>query len=117
MTVEGLPLPPSANALYIQRGRRRVPTSEYQRWRRSAGLIVRAASGPDDIIPPRTPIRVVIAASASRRRDLDNIIKPSVDMLQKAGIIADDRMVDRIEALRTPGSRGTMTVTVERGAE
>lgn len=35
-----------------------------------------------------------------RRRDLDNVAKPALDLLQAAGVLEDDRQVVRLEMVR-----------------
>lgn len=48
-----------------------------------------------------------------RRRDLDNLVKPVLDVLKQHGAIADDRWVDRIEVRRAqPCEGGLLIVTV-----
>ena len=111
MTTEPLPLPPSANAMYhmaTARGRR-IPTDIYTRWRYAAAILCRVSL---DAMAPRTPLAVTILVAASRRRDVDNIIKPVLDMLQHAGIIPDDRWVDEIIATRISPADDTMTIQV-----
>ena len=108
--MSGLPLPPSANALYVQRTGRRILSLPYKAWRGGAAIVARASMKP---LPKKMPLSVLIEASASRRRDIDNLVKPTLDMLQVAGVIRDDRMVDDCRVVRTPGSTGDMAITVE----
>ena len=51
-------------------------------------------------MPEKTPLSVEILASINRKRDIDNLIKPILDSLQKSLVIADDRWVDFVSARR-----------------
>ena len=95
-----LPAPPSANALFVVRDGRRVKTEAYRQWRRDAGMLLAVSGMPQH--PPKTPLRVTIGAAVNRTRDVDNLIKPTIDALQAAGIIPDDRWVDEVLARRIP---------------
>ncbi len=87
-------LPPSANVLFATIGRRRVKTSLYKAW---------LAAGIQDLrIIQRAPLvkgRIQVTIVAERRltfRDLDNIAKPTLDLLVKAEVIEDDYLVERL---------------------
>ena len=111
-----LPAPPSANALFVVRDGKRVKTGQYRKWLFDAAVIYRGSSGWWGRIPEETPLYVLILAAIDRRRDLDNIIKPLLDSLQKAGVIPDDRWVDEIRAERVPAGdvpAGWCRVSVE----
>ena len=120
MIIAILPVPPSANSLYIAKDRHRYISPVYKRWLREARVLMRCL----DTFPAKTPLRVDIDVVLSRRRDLDNIIKPILDSMQPskawAGVIPDDRYVDVIEARRVPAgeiSEGWCRVCVYTGEE
>lgn len=49
----------------------------------------------------------------SRRRDLDNVLKSTLDLLVRHGVIADDRFVDEIRIVRlVPEGDGRLELTV-----
>ena len=107
-----IPAPPSANAMYrILRNGKRVKTSRYLKWRNSAGYIMRASLPSQS---RKTPLEVTIRAAVSRRRDIDNVCKPTLDALQCCGVIPDDRWVDKLTVERAPGGGETIEVSVER---
>ena len=103
-----LPAPPSANAMYIIVNGKRVKSKRYVYWRSSVGYLLRARFRQ---MPHKTPLRVELRAAVSRRRDIDNLIKPTLDALQACGVIKDDRWVDSIimnRAIVVAGGQGTL---------
>lgn len=112
-----LPAPPSSNRAtrsIIARGRPvRVATGEAKRWRTRAVAALADAGGVADSggeVADRSPVWIRIAASVSRRRDVDNVVKPCLDAMVRAGVIPDDRWADRIEALRADGPPGLVSI-------
>jgi crossover junction endodeoxyribonuclease RusA len=90
-----LPLPPSANHLWrISRGRVH-PSAEYARWVEEAGWVLKAQKpqGLPGLV--RVKLRAAIPETA---RDLDNILKPTLDLLERHEIITNDRAVVGLEA-------------------
>ncbi|WP_244573352.1 RusA family crossover junction endodeoxyribonuclease [Methylorubrum populi] len=82
------PLPPSTNSLFANVvGRGRIKTPAYRRWRNNAVLAICTArpvpgrmAGPCDVAIYLPPFR----------GDIDNRVKPCLDVAVAAGIIADD---------------------------
>ncbi len=82
------PLPPTANSLFANVvGRGRVKTARYRRWRNNAVLMI-CSTKPT---PGRMagPCNVAIYLPPFRG-DIDNRVKPCLDVAVAAGIIADD---------------------------
>ena len=101
-------LPPSANRLWrFVPGRRPMKSLEYRGWLSRTGLYVRTLVKEKHDLPPKKPWGLfVIAEGLTRRRDLDNIIKPICDMLSYSGIVPDDRWLDfiNVRAMRRSGN-------------
>ena len=93
-----LPIPPSANNLWKPLGKGLAKTSSYKSW--LALCSVKLLQIRPDRMPQATPLAVTIIVATSRRRDVDNVIKPSIDMLESCGVIPDDRWVDKVTAKR-----------------
>lgn len=96
--------PPSVNGLFrnarAANGKTiRVKTKEYTAWLEESMYRANSAKaacfsfGELAVCDYSVHIRVV---RLEKRRDLDNYVKPILDMLVKAGIIRDDRYVKRI---------------------
>ena len=121
-------LPPSANALFVEiavpgeaeepewqpdpesivrvppgrtpggRARRkRVKTKEYRAWINAEGWRVKVL----EPIPARTPAIAEIFVNMTRKRDVDNVVKPLLDLLKAMHRIPDDRWVDEVRVKRT----------------
>lgn len=98
-----LPLPPSVNAMFVERRRSRngksggrTITEEYRRWREAAGKLLMVARLPKIL----GRIDVDIELPANMRGDIDNRVKPLIDLLVAHGLIDDDRHVWRITVER-----------------
>lgn len=95
LTLE-LGAPPSANVLYVARGRGRCKSSVYQRWIRASRAAVVEARGVGLWSCGEGPYAVELLARIDRRRDLDNIAKPVLDLLVVTGCVPDDRWCDEL---------------------
>ena len=88
-----LPVPPSANAIWRPARRGRVVKSaQYSRWLEECDLIGLTTRVPRDAI--QTPVSISITVRSGtgwrRDRDIDNIVKPTLDWLVRWCVIADD---------------------------
>jgi crossover junction endodeoxyribonuclease RusA len=87
MTTFHLPIPPSTNNLFFNLPKGgRAPTGEYKQWQSHAGLILNRQGAR----PVKGPVRIDIKVCDAGRFDLDNTIKPTLDLLKKHGVIEDD---------------------------
>jgi Holliday junction resolvase RusA-like endonuclease len=80
-------LPPSTNNLYMNTSNGRVKTRNYDDWLLQAGLFLNGQK------PGRMTGRVDVSITVEDshpQRDIDNILKPTLDLIVKIGVIADD---------------------------
>lgn len=90
-----IPIPPSLNGIFRNvPGIGRVKTGGYKRWITQAGYAV-LAQRPEKW---KGDVAVSIAIGPRQRGDLDNRIKPVLDLLTKMQVIEDDRKVVEITA-------------------
>ncbi len=103
-------LPPSANDMNNY-GRGKVYRSKaYQRWLNDAGLIIKSQK-PEGIVGA---YRLTIqAVRQNKRADIDNIIKPTSDLLQLVGVVANDCYCEFVSARWISQGEG-MSIRVER---
>ncbi len=106
-----VPMPPSANNIFANRltGGRHV-TEAYEAWRREAGWTLKLQK----IKPFAGPVKVEIRLEPPRgRADIDNRIKPVLDLLQMMAIVDND-----VQARWYAGQRGAKVILEQaRNAE
>lgn len=90
MTKVLLPWPPSANRLWRHRGKRVYRDPKYMAWITEAGWIVKTAGFQKKIIGPFR-CEIALTPPDKRKRDLDNTVKPILDLFQTVGIIENDQ--------------------------
>lgn len=100
-----LPWPPSTNRIWrnvVVAGKPRTLLSADGRAYRALVakhcLLARANKG----ITSRVRVDVVAEAPDRRARDLDNILKATLDALTHAGVWQDDSQIDRLQVERGP---------------
>ena len=85
-----IPIPPSANNLFKNAGKRgRVPSKEYKQW--TAAVIPLVSR----LRPPASyPCQFFccLVGKVNQQRDGDNCQKPLLDVCKKAGVITDDNL-------------------------
>lgn len=108
-----LPLPPSANRLH-RRGRDADgnpvmhKSGDYRDWIERAGqLALIQAAG--DAVPHRYAVRIVLP---EQRKDIDNIAKPTGDLLQNVRVVTDDKHLRRL-LIEVDPARDADTMLVE----
>lgn len=101
-----LPLPPSSNAIWRRHGAIMHKSNDYRRWLASARILC-AEQCAGDRIPLGFEARIVLPVT---RRDPDNSIKPTLDLLQSAGVIANDKFLQRLVLEVDASRQGTMLV-------
>lgn len=97
-----LPMPPSVNSMYRNvPGKGRVKTKDAKKWATEAGWMLvaqRNRDGRHKCITGSVEVEVTAYRPASKRRDLDNILKALLDLLTSTKTIADDSQVVAINA-------------------
>ena len=90
-----LPYPPSVNNLFLNvAGRGRIITPKYKAWIDLClwTLAARRLSP----VKGRFAITINAVRPDRRKRDLDNLAKPILDVIVKAGLVDDDSLAQRI---------------------
>lgn len=88
-------LPPSTNHLFATVKGRRIKSAAYKAWLTAAGWEIRARCIPMTVGPVAVQIEVERPAG-NRRRDVDNLIKPTLDAMVSAQAIEDDSLIERV---------------------
>lgn len=119
MTLD-LPWAPSMNHYWrsiVIKGRPRLLVSRdghaYQQAVAHAVMLQRVRKG----LTSRLHLAIEARPPDRRARDLDNLLKPSLDALTKAGVWLDDSQIDRIVIVRGPVVKGgQMLVSIVEAA-
>lgn len=114
-----LPYPPSVNRTLRAVSGRVILSKRYRDWILEAGRAVAAQ------LPAQAPVKAyslwLEATPPDRRaRDLDNLIKPTSDLLKRAGVIEDDSEARAIIAMwadEPPVKSGQLKVRIYNAAE
>jgi hypothetical protein len=98
-------IPPSVNNLFINvstgrisgtRAKARIKGFDYRRWLHDEGWALKLLR----IEPVPGIVRVLIEAPLHRRRDLDNALKPLLDLLVTMHIVENDNLIDDLRIVR-----------------
>lgn len=104
-----IPVPPSTNKLYgVGRGGRRYLLAGYRRWRANAGYMINSQK-PE----PVTGRYKLFLSVPKTRKDTDNMIKATLDLLVAMKLTPDDRHCAHCEATVIPELKDFATVSVE----
>lgn len=96
-----IPLPPSANKLWVPVAKGKMIKSEpYKAWLQEAGWMVKQQMlGSEgyglEHIDGDADVAVTLVLPLSRM-DIDNPIKPTLDVLEAVGVFTNDRQVKRL---------------------
>ena len=107
-----LPYPPSVNHYWAASGKRRYISHAGRKFRRDAFCLIKSQR---PVMTARAVcLTILVWPPDHRRRDLDNILKPVLDVLQYAGVIKDDSQVAELIVRRNVVKRqGATRVTVD----
>lgn len=117
-----LPWPPSVNTYWthavlggkFKKARATVFLSEAgKRYRSQAILTCREQRVPTNAVRGRLAVSIVARPPDARTRDLDNLLKGSLDALKAASVIADDGDIDTLHVERgLPIREGRLELTI-----
>ncbi|MFO0880720.1 MAG: RusA family crossover junction endodeoxyribonuclease [Gemmataceae bacterium] len=102
-----LPPPPSINHYYRNLQSGTVISKAGRAFRKDVAYLVLAALDRRQLpLKGRLKVRVRYCPADNRRRDIDNVLKPLLGAMLKAGVYKDDEQVDDLRILRGPCSPG-----------
>ena len=87
-------LPPSVNSMYTWTGKKQVKSKAYRKWLKDMAWFFN-----DRMIKrvvPKGSYQAHIYVTCNRNRDIDNIVKPILDLLGDKQITGDDRWCDKV---------------------
>jgi crossover junction endodeoxyribonuclease RusA len=108
MTIDLL-YPPSVNRLWRYGRGRAYKSKVYKDWLIEGELTLRQLTLECFECP--VSVEMAVGRPDKRRRDLDNIVKPCLDLLEKVGVFEDDSQVHRLNVY-WGGQKGVVTTTI-----
>lgn len=111
--VELTGLPPTVNHLYrTSRNGIRYKTPQGREWQNNTAAIMAATRKNRKPYSGDVALEVLFRTADRRRWDLDNRVKALQDCLAMAGVIEDDRQIQRLLVERRTGPKTATVVTV-----
>ena len=99
MIVLNLPEPPSVNAAYANaKGKGRIKTKIYKQWETECLWMIKQAK-PGII---KGEFTVTLFLSEQTRKDVDNCLKATLDLLKTCGVTEDDKRCHTVISTKSP---------------
>ena len=113
MTAQFNGLPPTVNHLYrTSWNGARYKTAQGREWQNVTASIMAAVKTNRKPYGGDVALEIVFQTADRRRWDLDNRVKALQDCLAMAGVIEDDRQIQRLHVERQIGPQTATVVTV-----
>ena len=103
-----LPYPPSVNSYWGFHGHRRFLTAKAIEFKKA--VTIEVSRHLSRYGKSRLDITIIPFPPDKRARDIDNIVKPTLDALVQAGLFDDDSQVDRLSVKRGGVVAGGKTI-------
>jgi len=108
-----IPWPLSVNHYWEQRGAMRFLSSKALNFRREVKHAFLDTQHPGFGGIARLSLKIMLFPPDKRRRDIDNILKCTMDSLEHAGVYEDDSQIDMLQVVRVPSLGNCATVVIE----
>jgi len=108
-----LPYPPSVNRYYRTYQGRMLISREGRQYRSDVQLALLGSP----TVAGRCSVEIHVWPPDRRKRDLDNVLKATLDALEHAGAIEDDGLIDELRIVREePLPAGRLVVEIREAA-
>lgn len=108
-----VPYPPSANRLWRYFRGHPTKSKEYSIWLNQSVSLAHAQWRTKTITAP-VHVDFAIGVPDKRKRDLDNRIKPCLDLLELSGVLENDHLVHSLAAAWDYDLKAEVLITIRR---
>ena len=108
-----VPYPPSANRIWRYYRGRPTKSKDYRLWLDHSALLIQATWQHKTITAP-VHIGFAVGVPDKRKRDLDNRLKPCLDLLEAAGVLENDHLVHSLAAAWDHNLKAEVLITIRR---
>ena len=107
-----LPCPPSSNRIWRMARGRTIKSKEYRQWLKSCHAYVWFKHQEHEMYTCPIKVSIIYIPPSKVRKDLDNILKPILDLLELAEVVENDRLVHQIDLRLDPPHKSNDRVLV-----
>jgi crossover junction endodeoxyribonuclease RusA len=108
-----LDFPPSTNTYYRMVNNRMLISEKGRKYRQNVLTACMCQLKRFPKLSGRLSVRIIATTPDKRRRDLDNLLKATLDSLQHAGIYLDDSQIDDLSIIRSAVDKpGWLDITI-----
>ncbi len=104
--------PPSANRLWRVFNGHLTKSLEYRKWLDHSILLAKSQFH-EETYKCELHVELFIGVPDKRKRDLDNRIKPCLDLLQASQILEDDSLIHRLYAQWEPNLKDSVVIHIK----
>ena len=115
VTVLTLPYPPSANRLWRNIRGKTLKSVVYRAWLIEAGQVLFLQKPAS--VTGQYRLMVIATRPDQRARDIDNLIKPTLDLLENLQIVEDDSDCQMVSARWVTAGEGVTIIVEQAGVE
>ena len=104
-----LPWPPTVNTYWRAVNGRNILSKKARQYKKDAALFLNRVNLKGDLI-----VTIECHMPDKRRRDLDNLLKPLLDVMGDAGVYEDDSQICDLRIFKSDyGDKGTVRINVK----
>lgn len=96
-----LPWPPTVNHYYTVARGRKILSAKGRKYKSDCQWLL-ASQKPDKARGSSVSVTIHAHPPDKRKRDLDNLLKPVLDILTESQLIEDDSQIDELSIIRFP---------------
>lgn len=104
-----LPWPPTVNNYYTVARGRKIISTKGRKFKADCNYFIHKLPDP---IKGEIKLVVSVCMPDKRRRDLDNLLKPILDVLGQYGVYEDDSQIVDLQIKKVDGEKGDVLIEI-----